>query len=246
VAAGWGGWGRGGSASAPADPSEKDRREWLTKNGITPMNRSTRLWDMEITKHAFIPHTTEQVGSLDITRAQIAAQGRGERIEPLVWSGSRDMATGRAYDWCYCVEASRPDDDTIDGRVDCPCTCQDCKPGKGKRAVHWRKRNQDSRIHAAYSRRRWDEYYYERKLRIRLWRRLQALYVWWRAEDDLVEIEAELPERPTAKPAPLSDTPPVPDYEWPTVPLDIDEMAEDLDDDAERPDRWDWDGEPDD
>jgi hypothetical protein len=122
---------------APEDPSERDRRPWLMAHGITPMNRSTRLWDMEITAH-LLPHRTERVGSLDMARTALNQQRAGHKIDPIKWQGSQSMATGRAYDWCYCIEAV---DTEADGRVSCICQCCDCKPpGKGATQVHWRKR----------------------------------------------------------------------------------------------------------
>jgi hypothetical protein len=135
--AGWG-WRRGGPVSAPADPKERDRRAWLTANGITPMNRSTRLWDMEI-QASMLPHRVERVGSLDRTRRALNQQRAGIDFEPIKWQGSRDMATGRAYDFCYCIEAVKTE---ADGRVECKCQCVDCKPpGKDETPTHWRKRN---------------------------------------------------------------------------------------------------------
>jgi hypothetical protein len=227
---------------APADPSEADRREFLARNGVTPMNRSTRYWDIEITAHKLIPHRVERVGSLDMARAQLDEQARGHVIEPLLWNGSEGMATGRAYDFCYCIEASRPDDETIDGRTQCVCQCKDCKPkSKTEKPRHWRKRRDESQIHAVSSKRRWDTYYYERKWRIRIWRRIQLVIEWWQGELDELEL-AEVVDEPGPGTGefdlvdPEADTPPMTDSEYPTV--DLAEEDEGLWDEEE-PDTWD-------
>jgi len=130
------GWRSGGKAET--SPTERSRIGWLMERGITPMNRSTRLWDMEITAHRLVPHRTERVGSLDMARHALDQQRAGHKIDPIKWQGSQNMATGRAYDWCYCIEAV---DTEADGRIACICQCADCKPaGKGATPVHWRKR----------------------------------------------------------------------------------------------------------
>jgi hypothetical protein len=130
------GW-RGNNRNVGSSPTERSRIPWLEEHGITPMNRSTRLWDMEITAHKLIPHRTERVGSLDMARTALAQQRGGHDIDPIQWQGSQNMATGRAYDWCYCIEAVRPE---VDGRTACKCQCVDCKPPKKGTPVHWRKR----------------------------------------------------------------------------------------------------------
>jgi len=133
------GWRRGGGANAPTAPRERDRREWLSSHGITPMNRSTRLWDMEVTPPKWMKfHYIERVGSFDRARRALDLQRGGTDFPPIKWEGSRDMATGRAYDWCYCIEAVRPE---VDGRTACKCQCVDCKEGE-----HFRKRRHASRI----------------------------------------------------------------------------------------------------
>jgi hypothetical protein len=130
-------WGWRNSGNADTSPTERSRVGWLKQRGITPMNRSTRLWDMEITAHRFVPHRTERVGSLDMARTALAQQRAGNDIEPIQWQGSQNMATGRAYDWCYCIEAAWPE---ADGRVECKCQCVDCRPRKKGTPVHYRKR----------------------------------------------------------------------------------------------------------
>jgi hypothetical protein len=200
--AGWGGWGRG--SSAPTDPKERDRRHWLTTHGITPMSRSTRLWDMEVTPPRYLPHYRERVGSLDMARRQLQQQREGMQVEPIKWQGSRDMATGRAYDWCTCIEAVVYD---ADGRTACTCTCASCKPPKGATAVHWRKRMMQSQLRAQFIR----DKYKERR-------------GWWRRKIDLIEYWVWCWEtRGThgdPQPAQGGDTPPMPDSEWPTQELD--------------------------
>lgn len=130
-------WGWRGGGKGNTDPTERSRIGWLEEHGITPMNRSTRLWDMEITAHRWVPHRIERVGSLDMTRTALAQQRGGQVIDPIQWEGSRSAATGRAYDWCYCIEAVNPE---ADGRTACKCTCVDCQPPKKGTPVHWRKR----------------------------------------------------------------------------------------------------------
>jgi hypothetical protein len=139
------GW-RNSNKSVGNSPTERSRIPWLEQHGITPMNRSTRLWDMEITAHHLIPHRTERVGSLDMARTALAQQRGGHDIDPIQWQGSQSMATGRAYDWCYCIEAVQGD---VDGRTACKCQCVDCKPKqKGATPTHWRKRHHASAIRA--------------------------------------------------------------------------------------------------
>lgn len=135
------GW-RSGGGTAGSAPRERDRVDWLSEHGITPMNRSTRMWDMEVTPPKWWRlHYIERVGSLDRARRALDLQRGGVDFAPIKWQGSRDMATGRAYDWCYCIEAVSASD--VDGRVACKCQCADCKEGD-----HWRKRNHASRLRA--------------------------------------------------------------------------------------------------
>jgi hypothetical protein len=139
-------WGWRRSGGAKSSPTERSRIGWLEDHGITPMNRSTRLWDMEITAHHFVPHRTERVGCLDMTRHALAQQRGGEKIDPIKFVGSQNMATGRAYDFCYCIEAVNEE---ADGRTGCQCQCVDCDPpGKDATPNHWRKRHHASMIRA--------------------------------------------------------------------------------------------------
>jgi len=140
------GWRRGGAAGSA--PRERDRVEWLSEHGITPMNRSTRMWDMQVTPPKWMKfHYIERVGSYDRAMRALELQRGGVDFAPIEWQGSRDMATGRAYDWCYCIEAVSSED--VDGRVACKCQCVDCAPKKkGATATHWRKRNHASRVRA--------------------------------------------------------------------------------------------------
>lgn len=141
------GW-RGGKNPAGSAPRERDRVEWLSEHGITPMNRSTRMWDMIVTPPGWMKfHYTERVGSFDRAKRALDLQRGGVDFAEIQWQGSKDMATGRAYDWCYCIEAVTSED--VDGRVACKCQCADCAPkGKGATATHWRKRHHASRIRA--------------------------------------------------------------------------------------------------
>ena len=209
---GWGGWSRGGSASAPSDPKERDRRHWLTQNGITPMNRSTRLWDMDIRPPRWLPHYRERVGSLDMADRQLQQQRAGLRVDPIRWQGSRDMATGRAYDWCTCIEAVVYD---ADGRTACTCGCTDCKPTKkGETATHWRKRKMQSQLRAQFIR---DKY----KDRRGWWRRKRDLIEYWIWCWETRGTHDEQP--PFEQPAQGGDTPPMPDSDWPTQELHPDD-----------------------
>jgi hypothetical protein len=195
--------------SAKTDPAERDRRGWLEDHGITPMNRSSRLWDMEIVPPPWMPHTTERVGSLDRARRALQDLRAGVPMSPIKWQGSQSMATGRAYDWCYCVEAARPEDDTIDGRTACPCQCPDCKPKKkGDEAVHWRKRHWNNQLHGQSRATYWNEYYHEHHWWIKLLR-------WWEhrtAPDDNANWGVPLYSVPD------------PDDE-PTIPLDEEDTS---------------------
>lgn len=210
------------------------------------MNRSTRYWDIEITPHKLMPHRVERVGSLDMARAQLDEQARGHVVEPIQWNGSEGMATGRAYDFCYCIEAARPDDESVDGRISCVCTCKDCKPKlKTEKPRHWRKRHAESRIHAEQSKRRWDAYYYNRKWRVRIWRRIQLVIEWWQGEND--DELADVVEFPIDEPGPGTgefdlvdpdaETPPMRDTEVDTVDLETEDDEPPWDE--EEPDTWD-------
>ncbi len=132
------GWGNN-NRRVGTSPTERSRIPWLEDHGITPMNRSTRLWDMEVTPPRWMKlYRIERVGSLDMTRHALNQQRAGHKIDPIKWQGSQNMATGRAYDWCYCIESV---DTEADGRIACICQCADCKPpGKNATPVHWRKR----------------------------------------------------------------------------------------------------------
>ena len=140
------GWRRGGASGSA--PRERDRVEWLSEHGITPMNRSTRMWDMEVTPPRWWRASRiERVGSKDRAQRALDLQRGGVDFAPIKWQGSKDMATGRAYDWCYCIEAVASED--VDGRTACKCQCADCKEGD-----HWRKRNHAHRIRAQMVRHR--------------------------------------------------------------------------------------------
>lgn len=195
------GW-RGGNNPAGSSPTERSRVPWLEEHGITPMNRSTRMWDMEIVPPRWVFwHRIERVGSLDRAKRALDLQRGGVDFAPIKWQGSQSMATGRAYDWCYCIEAvSSPE---VDGRTACKCQCADCKEGD-----HWRKRNHASRLRAqmvrhinqnrygwrGFSRRwagrwaRWREF----------WQDVQDEGLWHTLlqSDVTIEIEQDTPQEP--------------------------------------------------
>lgn len=214
-------WGWRRSGGAKSSPTERSRIGWLEDHGITPMNRSTRLWDMEITAHRLMPHRTERVGCLDMTRHALAQQRGGEKIDPIKFVGSQNMATGRAYDFCYCIEAVQGE---VDGRTACICQCVDCQPPKGGTPVHWRKRNHAHLIRVEMIRHKAKE----RRLRVRIRNRIRdwawaiesirngdtdpVPWWWWGGPPKPRDVLADTPN--------LYETPPIPDDEWPTVPLD--------------------------
>jgi len=197
-------WGWRSSRGVKSSPTERSRIGWLEDHGITPMNRSTRLWDMEITAHKLMPHRVERVGSLDMARHALNQQRGGERIDPIKWQGSQNMATGRAYDWCYCIEAV---DEEADGRTGCVCQCVDCSPpGKDATASHWRKRNHASMIRGEMVRHKKAQ----QTRRKRFWRRIDDwvwLYEAWKRGD--AEWRWEV----------LNRTPELHEDDIPTVPL---------------------------
>lgn len=218
----WGWGGRG--ANAPTSKTERSRREWLEEHGITPMNRSTRLWDMQVDAHRMIPHRVERVGSFDMAQHALAQQRGGEKIDPIKWEGSRDMATGRAYDWCYCIEAVQPE---ADGRTGCTCQCVDCKEHN-----HWRKRNHASRLRAEMVRYAAAKQTRRKRIHARIqdwvwaWESWQSGNTeqpsWWPWVERFVG-PYDLGRRRGAG----DRTPEMTDDEWPTVPLDQDEEQDD-------------------